>query len=104
MSRNSYTASERRGVLAIALVVLLIIATGLGISLIGNGTSEEIEAAPVVKEYPEMVDSIAVETKKEKSDKNKKGKQSNKKNKTKSAAKSKSKKETRKRSPLDEPV
>lgn len=91
MSRSSYTASERRGVLAIALIALLIIGCGAGFSLF-SGDAEDEKEIPMVTANPEMVDSVAVKTKQ------KKGRSKKKK------SRSKRKKEYRQRSPLDEPV
>lgn len=94
MSRSSYTASERRGVLIIAILALLIIGAGLGLSHCNrhNSGSNDIY---VVEEHPEMIDSVTV--------------QKNAKNKTRKKTTTKSKKTKkiksyRRRSPLDEPV
>lgn len=98
MSRSSYTASERRGVLAIALVALLIIGLGAGISFFNNSAEAENEPL-IVKEQPQMVDSMAMKDKKQKKDSKSKSKK-----KSKSSPKTKTKKTYRQRSPLDEPV
>ena len=97
MSRNSYTASERRGIVAIAVIALLIIGCGWGISMCSGGIGAENEI-PVVMEHPDMIDSAAVKKNLEKKTKKTERK------KTKSSNKSKPKKTYRQRSPLDEPV
>ena len=94
MFNNSYTASERRGVIVIALIALLIMGIGAGVTLY-NKSEGANERAPKVVEYPEMIDSVAVKEEQAQPSK------------TKSASKkstSKSKKVYRRRSPLDEPV
>lgn len=98
MNRSSYTASERRGILAIALVSLLIIGCGAIFSLCGRGGNSG-ENIIMVEEHPELVDSTAVKKKQQKDSK----KKSKKKSKS-SSSKSKTNKTYRKRSPLDEPV
>lgn len=100
MSRSSYTASERRGIIAIGIITLLIIAAGLGFGLYNESNSSETKS-PVVVERLEMIDSTRLEF--ERQDlpkKNKKGIKTNKK----SSSGSKVKKNIRKRNPLDEPV
>lgn len=92
MSRSSYTASERRGVLVIAIISLLIIGSGLIISHFYGGYEQEIES-PVVTEHPEMIDSLEIKSRESKSTKKKSKKRS-----------TKTKKEYRQRSPLDEPI
>ena len=99
MFNNSYTASERRGVIVIALIALLIMGIGAGVTLY-NKSEGANERAPKVVEYPEMIDSVAVKEQKAEPSKKKTSK-------TKSVSKkstSKSKKVYRRRSPLDEPV
>ena len=95
MNRSSYTASERRGVLAIAIAALLIIVFGLLFSWCSGKVDAQKESLEVV-EYPEIVDSLSVKDKEKSKTKSKK--------KTKSSGKSKTKKTYRQRSPLDEPV
>lgn len=95
--KTSYTASERRGVLAIGLVALLIIGCGFVFSWCSGPVDAENEKTGIT-EYPEMVDSVAAAKRDSKEKKKKSGK------KTKSSSKSKSKKTYRQRSPLDEPV
>lgn len=93
MSHSAYTASERRGVILIALIALLLILLGVGFSL-WNKERVNNNVIPKVEEYPEYIDSadfkeapiIKPETKKQKSKKNSE------------------KKKYRRRSPLDEPV
>ncbi|MCH5238591.1 MAG: hypothetical protein J1F38_00035 [Muribaculaceae bacterium] len=111
MSRSSYTASERRGMIAIALVALLIIAVGLLLPLC-SGNREESGTPAVVVEHAEMIDSVAAgkapssdkeydNASQEKGSKKKTKKSSSSRKQTK---KEKTMKEYRRRSPLDEPV
>lgn len=95
MGKNPYTSSERRGIIAVALVALLILGGGIILSVTGGQTALEEES---VIEYPEMVDSVALHQANDRS--------SQKKSKTKSKRIKKpiEKKTYRKRSPLDEPV
>ena len=100
MSRSSYTASERRGIIVIGIIILIIIAAGVGFAFydIGNQANQEI---PEVVEHPEMVDSARLyQQQVDKSSKSKKEKKSS----SKKSSKKKDKKTIRKRSPLDEPV
>lgn len=101
MSHSSYTASERRGVLAIAIIALLIIAVGVGMSLI-NQNKAEAEVLPQVIEHPEMIDTTAVVWKERKSKliKSKSVGSSEKPSKKKLDKK----KAYRRRNPLEEPV
>lgn len=99
MSHSSYTASERRGVLAIALVALLLIGVGAGVSM-WNG-SRETEEMPAVVEHAEMIDSVAIKEEAENKSAGKKTETSVKKSKT---GKTKTPKTYRRRNPLDEPV
>lgn len=97
MSHSSYTASERRGVLAIALVALLLIGVGVGMSML-EGT-EEMEAEPMVTEHPGWMDTVSSDIGKSPDNgKDKKDKTSN------SNKKTKTKKTYRRRNPLEEPV
>ena len=93
MTRNSYTSSERRGILAIAVIALLFIAAGVLFSL-GNAPKVEAEEIIEVKEKSDLIDSTAIRPDQNKGKKKKK-KPKNKENKTKTY---------RQRSPLDEPV
>ncbi|MCH5230560.1 MAG: hypothetical protein J1F43_02045 [Muribaculaceae bacterium] len=101
MSRNSYTASERRGIVAIAIVALLIIALGLITSWCGR-SEKQVQEIPEIVEHTEMIDTAALRFQKEKAE----TKSQNKKFKGRktSTSKEKSKKTYRRRSPLDEPV
>lgn len=99
MSHSSYTASERRGVLAIALLSILIIAGGFLFSHCNRGVSSG-NNDPVVIESKSFVDSVAIERAKGKEN----SKNKNKKTRTGSSQSKKTKKTFRKRSPLDEPV
>lgn len=100
MSRGSYTASERRGVLAIAIIAIVTIAAGVGFAFYENRNSS-IDEVPVVIEHTELIDSIRLEQQKqEKSSKSKKERKAS----SKKSSKNKEKKPVRRRSPLDEPV
>lgn len=83
--------------LAIALVALLIIGSGVVLGLCGR-PKEVKKEIPVVIEQPQMIDSVAVEQNKEILNKKSKKKKSGKNSSTKQP------KVYRKRSPLDEPV
>lgn len=96
MSRSSYTAAERRGIILIALLSLAIIAAGLGFTWCGREEAEIEEKATVIQ-HPELIDTVAIKNKRETDAK----RSSNKKNKS---SKKKSTPPPRKRSPLDEPV
>ena len=100
MSHSSYTASERRGLLAIAFISLLLIGGGLGVTMCTERNTV-IKEAPRVESYPEMIDSIALQKTLDK--KKNKGLKKMKKS-VDTSSKSRSKKTYRKRSPLDEPV
>lgn len=97
MSHSSYTASERRGVLAIALLSILIIAGGFLFSHCNRGVSSG-NNDPVVIESKSFVDSVAIDRAKGKEN------SKNKKTRTGSSQSKKTQKTFRKRSPLDEPV
>lgn len=97
-SRNSYTSSERRGILAIALVSLLLIGTGLGFTLCERKL-KPADDYPIVTTMPEMVDSTKVIEMDQTKGKKKKGKRIDK-----SKPVKKTPKVFPKRSPLDEPV
>lgn len=103
MSHSSYTASERRGVLAIALLSILIIAGGFLFSHCNRGISSG-NNDPVVIESKSFVDSVAIERAKGKENSKNKNKNKNKKTRTGSSQSKKTQKTLRKRSPLDEPV
>ncbi|MCH5235399.1 MAG: hypothetical protein J1E16_08880 [Muribaculaceae bacterium] len=99
MSHSNYTASERRGLLVIALVALLIVGSGVVLALCGR-PRERVEEIPVVVEHPEIVDTANLNSVKEKKSKKKRKDSSTDK-------KSRSKKESksyRRRNPLEEPV
>lgn len=114
--RKGYTASERRGVLAVALIALVL--TGLGVLFgIFGRQNASAEYDSQVLEYSELVDSAASDSNnassvkaskwKESKDKSKEGKDSsgNKEKKARNKSKSSKQEKTyRKRSPLDEPV
>lgn len=104
MSRNSFTSSERRGVIAIALIALAIVGAGIGISFCERLPSTD--DYPIVNEQNEMADSTAIinsdyqkNSGSKSGNKSKKGKDGKKKSGSK-----KEKKTYRQRSPLDEPV
>ncbi|MCH5227134.1 MAG: hypothetical protein J1F16_04875 [Muribaculaceae bacterium] len=96
MAHISYTASERRGVLLIALISLIIVAAGIGVTLFGT-TKTEAEIVPVVNEYPQLIDSLELKKQQKKEDNKNR-------NKKKKSTNSKEKKRYRQRNPLDEPV
>ena len=94
MSHSSYTTSERRGIIIIALVSLLLIAGGVILSFT-EADKADAEVWPEIVEHPEIIDSTALESKQKKvSGKVKKN----------SKKKATTKKNYRRRSPLDEPV
>ena len=99
MSNKSYTASERRGVIAIAFLALLITALGLGLSLCGRRSQNQ---APEVSEMTEIVDSASIINGREKN--SKKAKIVKGRGKSHKSKKSKNPKTYRRRSPLDEPI
>lgn len=92
MPRNSYTSSERRGIIAIGVIALVIMAAGLILSFCRRESEQE---KIVVTEYPQFVDSVSL--------KNKNSVVTRSKKKTKKERADK-KKTYRRRSPLDEPV
>ena len=97
MSHSSYTASERRGILAVALVAMVLIGVGTWFSLWGENQSARIEE-PEMMELQELVDTVALKEKyKNSKEKKKKTNRVTKKKKT-------PKKESRHRNPLEEPV
>lgn len=97
MSHSSFTASERRGILAIAFISLLLIAVGLFFSWCGR--SRYVNDEPVIIDHSEMIDSAylqeAEKTSTRKKSKIRKSGETNRK---------KTPKSYRRRSPLDEPV
>ncbi|MCH5229371.1 MAG: hypothetical protein J1F12_05180 [Muribaculaceae bacterium] len=97
MSRHSYSASERRGILAIALVALIIIAAGIVLPLCSRRETGPHEL-PVVIEHTELIDSTSTVKSHQTRGKAKSGINKAKESKT------KTKKSYRRRSPLDEPV
>lgn len=94
MSRKSYNASERRGILVIAFISLALIGAGLGVTLCER-RGQEVNSYPELREYPALVDSVSIIKKDRKSSKKKKNSNS---------IKKKSNKNFKPRSPLDEPV
>ena len=88
--------------MAIAIISLLIIASGVGVSMIKN-EKVEAEEIPMVVEHPELLDTTYLKKQLEESETREK-KQSSKKDKASSRDKTKSKNTYRRRSPLDEPV
>ncbi|MCH5223547.1 MAG: hypothetical protein J1E82_05850 [Muribaculaceae bacterium] len=100
MSAKSYTASERRGIIAIAVIALIIIGAGIGFSFFEKSNMQN--DAEVV-ELKEAVDTLSNKKIPEvKSQKRKQGGSTKKA--IKKAKSKKSPKQFRRRSPLDEPV
>ena len=91
MSHSGYTASERRGIITIAILSLILIGFGFSLSLCRN-TSNETENIPQVIEHSEMIDSTAAKS------------QIKTKNKIEKSKKGRDKKPKRYRRPLEEPV
>lgn len=100
MASRPYTASERRGIIVIAILALLFIGAGVGFSFFHNETSPH---TPEVTVIPETLDSVATEKAINEKSK-KKTKKSSRSKSGKSSSKKKSQKIYRQRSPLDEPV
>lgn len=99
MSHSSYTASERRGIIIIAIISLLLVGAGLGVSFC-NRNVVPADKYPIIETHPEMVDSVTVLNEKDQLKTDKKTK----KNKAGNSTKKKDVKTYRRRSPLDEPV
>lgn len=95
MSRSSYTASERRGVIAIAVIALILIAGGAFLSY-KQAQAEPAVEVPEVVAHPEMIDSLVVKEKEKKTKKSAKKKSS--------GSKKKTPKTYRRRNPIDETV
>ena len=90
MKFNPLTASERRGIIVLAIVALLITGAGVGMSFLHKGKT--IETVP---EISVLVEGDSLDN----GSSSKKNRKTTKKNK-----KTKEKKVYRRRSPLDEPV
>lgn len=99
MSHSSYTASERRGIILIAVVSLILVGVGFGFTLCDRHPSRD-EAYPIVEQHDELIDSTAAPASKKEKD----SKKSKKRKARESSAKPSSKKTYRRRSPRDEPV
>lgn len=118
MAKNSYTSSERRGIIAIAALAILITVAGLGLSLCDRN-NDDVATTPSVYPMEAMADTIVFSDLKS----NKKTRENSKKkitssreslNSTKEGShsrkkspkhkKEKQKKTYRQRSPLDEPI
>lgn len=56
MTHSSFTASERRGILVLAIIALLFIGGGTAITLCGRD-SANVREIPVVVEHPEYIDT-----------------------------------------------
>lgn len=97
MSHSSYSASERRGIITIAIIALLLIGGGVTFTLCGRDSKDSHEI-PVVIEHPEYIDSASLEIQKIERDKKKSDRKKSR------GSKTKSKKEYRQRSPRDETV
>ena len=96
MSHSSYTSSERRGILVIAILALLLTGGGFLLSFWGreNKESDNIHVVVELTQMKDTVENNKIIEKKTKA--NKKQKSARKNNKT--------KKNYPRRSPLDEPV
>lgn len=103
MSHSNYTASERRGVLAIAIIALLLIGGGVLVSLI-HGNKGDSSEYPIVREHPELIDSAAIRDEGTKQTGGATKKSNVKKRNSETKSSKKSQKTYRRRSPLDEPV
>ena len=101
MSRHSYSSTERRGVIAIALVALIIIALGIGFSYF-RGESGQKEK-PRITEMTEFLDTLNNDIDKPEISSNSAAEKTRKKTNS-TSKKSKTKKTYRKRNPLDEPI
>lgn len=97
MSYKSYSASERRGILAIALVAMLITFGGIWLSFRNEKPST---SKPDIEVMSDMIDSAHLESSKSISDK----KTEKKKRTDIKKSVNKKQKKYRRRSPLDEPV
>lgn len=105
--KNSLSASERKGIIVIALVALLITGAGIFFSLFRSNDQSEInpgaEAEIIVNsEGSEINENRGKEQKNKNSNRKKKGKK--KKGSKKGSGKKNSPKEAKRRSPLDEVV
>ena len=102
---KSYTASERRGIIALAFISLLIIGAGIGVTYF-NGKNKTFQE-PVVTIIQEMADTITMNDFGTKSEKgpSRKSVNTNKRDGSANTNKnSKEKKTYRRRNPIDEPV
>lgn len=94
MANKSFTASERRGILIIAILALIITGAGL---LLHNGGKEEIRDSIEIQEMVNSIDTTNYQKKNLEKSKKKRKKSSK-------GNKDKSKKTYRRRSPVDETV
>ena len=97
MSHSSYTASERRGILAIALIALLLMAAGIFFAR--NKSKSNDTDLYEVNVYNESKDTVAAKDIQVKTSKKRNIKKTKK-----SSDRTKQHKTYRRRSPLDEPV
>ena len=101
MGSKPFTASERRGIIAIAFIAFAVRASGFLFTLCDRISDNDI--IPEVIELEEMIDSTSIREKQERTG-GKSKKKSKKTGKGKRPKTLKEKKIYRKRNPLDEPV
>ena len=99
----SYSASERRGILIVALIALIIIGAGLFIAYFERHQPDDMKNTPQIVEISEYIDTVSNNYETEKTTLNKKQKSLKKKN-SKKTSKGKAQKTYRRRNPLEEPV
>ncbi|MBD5358625.1 MAG: hypothetical protein HDR88_16835 [Bacteroides sp.] len=99
--KNPLTASERRGILVVAAISLLITGCGWGVAMCGRSEAEEMTPEVEVLLHGDSLTSKGTTDKKSSTER---GKKKGRRDSVSSSVKKKDKKVYRKRSPLDEPV